>query len=94
LKTAATASGNVAVEVGSATEANVAGRLWTGLGSRAIRAERGVGEVIGRISADGTRVFRAPQLKVTGPNAGQEAANLVRKLLDGTEVANTHLVIP
>jgi len=64
------------------------------LGSRAIRAEQGAGKVIGQIIADGTRVFRAPQLKATGPNAGKVAGNLVRKLLDGTEVGNTHVVIP
>jgi hypothetical protein len=94
LKTAATATGNVSVEVASTTEASIAGRLWTGAGSSVIRAERGAGAVVGRISADGTRVYRAAQVKATGPNAGKAAANLVRKLIDGTEAANTYLVIP
>ena len=94
LGTAETAVGNVAVEMGSAAEARLAGRLWTlSKGERLIRAERGIGEVIGRISGDATRVYRAPQLKLTGPNAGKEAANLIRKL-GGDEIANTHLVIP
>ena len=94
LKTAGSAVGNVSVNVGSGTEARIAGRLWTGGGSRPIQAQRGLGETIGRISSDGTRVYRAPQVKVSGPNAGQRAANLIRKGANGAEEANTHLVIP
>ncbi|MFQ5705752.1 MAG: RHS repeat-associated core domain-containing protein, partial [Gemmatimonadales bacterium] len=95
LETAATATGNVSVGVGSSTEARIAGRLWTlSRGERLIRAERGTGKIIGRISGDATRVYRAPQLKTTGPNAGRRAANLMRKLFGGKQVANTHVVIP
>lgn len=93
LWTAFSATGNVSVEVGSAAEARIAGRIWAGVGSDEISASRGAGDVIGRISANGKRVYRMPTIKLTGPNAGKAAANLER-LVNGERVANTHVVIP
>src|SRR5690606_16236701 len=90
LITATKAVGNVSVRVASKLEAQVAGRLWTlSKGERAIRAGRGSGQVVGRISGNGQRVYRAPQVKSTGPNAGKPAANLENTATGG----NTHLVI-
>ena len=93
LDMAENAVGNQAVQMGSKLEARIAGRLWTRGGSEAIRADRGAGEVVGRITKDGSRVYRFAEMKFTGPNAGKEAANLVRKVL-GNAVVNVHLVIP
>jgi len=92
---ASTRTGAPAVTMASATETAIAGRLWV-LGGRAISAERGAGPVIGRISADATRVYRAARLKLTGPDAGLAAANLERWLTIGGKrsiVSNVHLVI-
>jgi len=96
LTSASTAAGNVSIEVGSALEARVAGRLWT-VGGRPILATRGGGAAVGRISADMTRVYRGPTLKGGGPNAGRVAANLERWIHQGstrTQVSNLHLLIP
>lgn len=94
LMKARTLVGRDAVTMGSQLEARVAGRLWSGPGSRAITRARGApgGEYAGQISADATRVYRAPQLKHTGPNAGLQAANLER-LRAGQVIGNLHLVI-
>ena len=95
LHAAATRTGNTAVQMGSATEARVAGRLWTASrGSRPIYSQHGAGSVSGRISGNGQRVYRAPQPKTTGPNAGKDAANLVRRNAAGEEVSNVHVVVP
>jgi RHS repeat-associated protein len=86
--------GRDAVMMGSEVEARLAGRLFTGPGSRVIHATRGTGDEIGRISADATRVYRSPQMKYSGPNAGMRAANLVRRGSRGEELSNLHLIIP
>ena len=60
LVAATKAVSNVSVRVASKLEAQVAGRLWTlSKGERAIRAGRGSGQVVGRISGNGQRVYRA-----------------------------------
>jgi RHS repeat-associated protein len=90
LVTAAKAVGYTSVRVASKVEAQVAGRIWTASkGERVIHGSHGTGPVVGRISGNGQRVYRAPQVKSTGPNAGKEAANLENKATGG----NTHLVI-
>lgn len=76
------------VRVASKVEANLAARLWTGVGGRAITANREsavIGEVVGRISADATRVSRYAALKTSGATA----ANLVNKIVD----SNMHVVV-
>lgn len=84
------ATGNVSVAVGSELEAQVAGKVFTGRGASLIRARHGAGDVIGSKSADKTRIFRQPQVKLPGHfSAGQNVANLVDKATGG----NTHLVI-
>jgi hypothetical protein len=96
LWTARTSTGLATVEVASAAEARIAGRLWT-LGGRTIRSGHGTGSVIGRISSDMTRVYRSPVLKSSGPHAGQVAANLERWIVQGgsrTQISNLHLVVP
>ena len=95
LNKARTGVGNQSVAVGGELEARLAGRLWTlSQGERTIYAGRGTGAAIGRISGDATRVYRAPQMKYTGPNAGQKAANLIRKDDAGTVLSNLHLIVP
>jgi len=86
--------GRDAVMMGTEVEARIAGRLFVGSGSRAIQAARGTADEIGRISADATRVYRSPQMKYSGPNAGLRAANLVRRGAQGEEISNLHLIIP
>ena len=93
VRAAATSEGNSTIQMGSDVEARVAGRLWTGSGTRAL-IERRTGEEIGRESADALRQYRMPALKRTGPNAGKVAANLVRILENGKEAANVHLIVP
>jgi len=93
LDAAATSAGNSTVVMGSQTEAQIAGRIWSASSNSRPLLNRATSEVVGQISGDGTRLYRAAQMKATGPNAGQMAANLVRKV--GEEVvANVHLVIP
>jgi RHS repeat-associated protein len=89
------ARGRVSVTVVREAEARAAGRIWTTSrsGARPILANQGRGPVRGRITADGTRVYRAPELKQTGPNAGKRAANLERKDRNGAKISNTHVVI-
>ncbi|MBL8998590.1 MAG: RHS repeat-associated core domain-containing protein [Gemmatimonadetes bacterium] len=90
LKVAAGAAGNVSVAVGSVIETQIAGKLWTGAGSRAIHAARGAGEAIGAVSADGMRVFREAVVKGQGHfSAGSMVGNLINKATGG----NTHMVV-
>ena len=90
LGVAAKAVGNVSVAVGSELETQIAGRLWTGRGASAIRADFGAGEVIGSKSTDAARIFRQAKIKPPGNvNAGKNTANLLNSLTGG----NTHLVI-
>jgi RHS repeat-associated protein len=94
LKTAGSAVGEAGpVIMGSATEARIAGRLWTGTGTSPMHASRGAGNVIGRMSSDGTRAYRFPTVKFSGQNAGRVVANLETKL-GGKTIGNTHLVLP
>jgi RHS repeat-associated protein len=93
IEAAATSAGSSSLRMGSEAEARVAGRLWTGPGSTEL-TERTTGELIGRQSADASRIYRMPTLKRTGPNAGKVAANLVRLLANGKEAANVHLIVP
>src|SRR5579864_9780398 len=55
-----------------------AAKKWVGLGSRAIRSGRGSGDVIGEISADGTKVARFTSINKPGPYI-----NLENKLTGG-----------
>jgi RHS repeat-associated protein len=76
------------VQVASKLEANAAARIWAGVGARTItqnRAGAAFGQVVGRISADATRVARFAASK---PN-GTVAANL-EDLLTGS---NMHVVV-
>jgi hypothetical protein len=77
-----------AVSVASRLEANAAARIWTGVGGRVITANRAGAagtEVVGRISADMTRVARFAASKANGT----VAANL-ENVLTGS---NMHVVV-
>jgi RHS repeat-associated protein len=76
------------VRVASEAEANTAARIWTGLGAKEItqnRAGQAMGEVVGRVSADATRVARFAAPKVNGT----VAANLENRIFD----SNMHVVV-
>jgi RHS repeat-associated protein len=65
-----------------------AGRWWT-RGGRAIRANHGAGDEIGRISGDGARVFRSPTFKNYRNFPAGRYANFVRR-----GISNFHVRIP
>jgi hypothetical protein len=76
------------VQVASKLEANAAARIWTGVGGRVLTANRAGAagsEVVGRISADMTRVARFATTKANGT----VAANL-ENVLTGS---NMHVVV-
>lgn len=77
------------VVVASETEANAAARIWAGVGSTTITASHGgtaaTGAIVGRISADATRVARFAAQKASGT----VAANL-ENVLTGS---NMHVVV-
>lgn len=79
---------NGSVRVASRAEANIAARIWAGIGGKALRdthAGQVGSRIIGRMSADETRVarFAAPK-----PN-GTTAANLESKITG----SNMHVVV-
>lgn len=58
LAKAGSAAGNTSIKVASREIAEQAAKEWVGEGSRPIYANRGAGEAMGEISADGTKVAR------------------------------------
>jgi hypothetical protein len=91
---AKSATGDITVEVSSRSEAEMAGERFVGEGGRNLFNRSATsGPAIGRISADETRVYRFPTVKLTGLHAGRAAANLERRI-GGETVGNTHLIFP
>jgi hypothetical protein len=67
LAKAGSAAGNQTIKASSRAAAEEAAEKWVGAGARAIRAGRGTGDVIGEISADGTKVARFTSVDKASP---------------------------
>jgi RHS repeat-associated protein len=78
LAKAASSVGNQGIKAASREAAEQAAREWVGEGARAIRAGRGTGEIIGEISADGTKVARFTSVDKASPYI-----NLENKVIGG-----------
>ena len=74
---AASTVGNQGARAGSRAVAEQAARDWVGQGAREI-VDRQTGQIVGRISADGTRIAR-----FTSANKAQPYINLVNKVTGG-----------
>jgi filamentous hemagglutinin len=80
---------NFSIGMGTADEANRLGQIWVGDGARLIADQSKCPGCL--ISADGARIYRPPEAKISSYATTGVQANFVQRAPNGEVISNGHL---